>query len=542
MNFTIDRRLLLKGALALPAMMTVSSTLRAAETGGFTHDVASGDPGHEEVTLWTRYIGPDATGSRLRVEVASDVGFTRMVARGEATATAESDHCAHARATGLTPGHWYYYRFVAPDGGTSPIGRTRTLPRTGVERFRIGIMSCANATSGWFTAYAHAAQRQDLDLIVHLGDYIYESPLDRSDAVAGLAERRGIGPSHEAVALADYRLRYATYRDDPDLRLLHRLYPMIVMRDDHETANNSWRDGAANHDPGEGDWDVRAAAAIRAHEEWMPMRRKNYDAYQIGNLATLFRIETRNLARTKQLDIETALAGASDMKAAVAEFLTGPLQDPSRTMMGKAQEDWLTQGMRASVGSGTKWQLLAQQVIMAPTRLPRIDEGWFAAGTVLHPSEQARLKIAVALADAGLPMSLDRWDGYPAARRRLLNGAADANANLVVLSGDSHNAWAYDLEAGGRPVGVEFAGQGVSSFGLDKRFHGDPAVIARDFVTANPNLKWCDTSRRGYMILDVNTEAVTNEWVFLPTDNPVAPQPLETFRLSSQAGAHRLTT
>jgi alkaline phosphatase D len=386
-----------------------------------------------------------------------------------------------------------------------------------VPTFRIGVMSCANATSGWFNAYAHAAARDDLDLIVHTGDYIYESPIDRSDAIAEIAAARDVQPHGEAVLLADYRLRYASYRKDPGLQGLHRRFPMVVIWDDHEVANNSWKNGASNHDPEEGSWEVRAAAGIRAFREWLPMRDAPYAQYQIGDLATLFRLETRLLARSKQLVLDKNIARSSDVTRAVAEFRNGPLADPGRTMMGATQERWLADGLAASTAAGTHWQLLAQQVIVSPTRLPLVDSSWFAPDAKLNPRAQADLRDAIGLSKLGLPLGFDRWDGYPAARDRLLDSALQARANLVVLSGDSHNAWAYNIEQRGKSIGVEFGGHSVSSLGLEKRFGGDPAHIARGFKATNPNLAWCDTSRRGYMVLDMTPDWTANEWLFLPS-------------------------
>ncbi|WP_375404807.1 alkaline phosphatase D family protein [uncultured Sphingomonas sp.] len=536
----LSRRSVLQAASLLPALTLLPWPALSAPARAFTHGVASGDPGQRGVILWTRYVAADAGEASLGVEVAEDEGFTRIVSRGTARAGPATDYCAHARSSDLKPGRWYYYRFTAPGGSTSPVGRTRTLPEGAVDRFRIGVVSCANATSGWFNAYAHAAARDDLDLIIHTGDYIYESPVDRSDALAALATARDVQPRGEAVTLADYRLRYASYRADPALQELHRRYPMIAIWDDHEVANNSWRGGARNHGPEEGPWTARVAAGMRAHREWLPMGRADYDRYRIGDLATLFRLETRLLARTEQLDIGVALRGATDPARAAAAFRNGPLADPARTMMGAAQERWLADGLAGSTAAGVPWQILAQQVIMAPTRLPAVTPAWFPPGTTLSARDQAELAAAVGLAKLGLPMGLDRWDGYPAARARLLAASDRARADLVVLSGDSHNAWAYDLEHDGEPVGVELAGHSVSSLGLEKRFGGDAPSIARDFVRLNPGLKWCDTSRRGYLTVDLTPERVESEWLFLASRGERSVALLDRHRMVAQRRARRL--
>jgi hypothetical protein len=308
MTLTFERRDLLRGGLAGAGLLILPSRLMGAPAAGFTHGVASGDPGQREVTLWTRYVAPGA--ARLRVEVSEDAHFRRSVVRGEAVASVNSDFCAKVRVAGLRSGRRYHYRFVDRDGGARSVtGTTRTLPEGRVDRYRIAVVSCANATSGWFNAYAHIAARDDIDLVVHLGDYIYESPIDRSDALPGMAAARGVLPAAETVALADYRARYGSYRADADLAALHARHPMISVWDDHETANNAWRDGARGHGKTEGSWEARKAAGMRAYDEWMPMGRAPYDRYRIGDLATLFRLETRLVGRDRQLDVGEALAG-----------------------------------------------------------------------------------------------------------------------------------------------------------------------------------------------------------------------------------------
>ncbi len=538
----ISRRSILQAGLILSATATLPFGL-SAEPGtpitGFTHCVASGDPGPFSVRLWTRYVSQSVS-AELHVEVSDTEDFRNVLVRTRTTASPGTDFCAQSLVEGLSPGRWYYYRFEAPDGARSPVGRTKTLPVGQVDQYTIGVVSCANATSGWFNAYAHAALRDDLDLIVHLGDYIYESPLDRSDALEELAVSRAIEPKGEAVSLVDYRLRYASYRRDPALMELHRRFPMIVIWDDHETANNSWQNGAKNHDPKtEGSWDIRKAAGIRAFQEWLPMGQQPYAEYRIGNLASLFRLETRLLARSEQLDISKAIGGRRDIETAVREFMTGPLAAPDRTMMGLKQESWLSRSLIDSVGDGTRWQVLLQQVIMAQTILPAVTPQWFKPEYVPTPQDQRERAVVGKLSALGVPFGLDRWDGYPAARNRLLGASKAAKANLVVLSADSHNAWAYDLKHQGEPAGIELAVQSVSSLGLDKRFDGDPAVISRDFVETNPGLIWCDTSQRGYLTVNFGGDEVTGNWHFVPSRETQGPKLLNVVSKSTAWRSNR---
>lgn len=514
MAFVITRRSLLAASAASLAIALPGRAF-AQSTTGFTHGVASGDPGQTRVILWTRYVAPNAT--RLKVEIARDEQFTRPVLTGETEASPARDHCAHAVAEGLPSGSWLYYRFTAPDGQVSETGRTRTLPDRGAENFRIAVFSCSNGTSGWFNAYAHAAARDDIDLAIHTGDYIYESPVTRPDAQPGLAAARRLAPDAEIVSLADYRLRYATYRYDPDLAALHRRLPMIAVWDDHETANNSWRDGASAHDPvTEGPWPARKAAGVRAWREWLPMGGDWYNSYRVGDLATLHRLETRLLGRTLQLDdeLDAIFAAGGDIPAHLSAFGSGPLADARRAMMDADQERWLADGLKASVSSGARWQVLIQQVIMGATRFPKTSAAW--VNGPIPEQMQADLARRDAMTAAGLPYSMDKWDGYPAARARLYAAARSAGANLVTLTGDSHNAWAFDLADDAGPVGVEFAGQSVSSYGFERRFTGDAARLAADFMAANPNLKWMDTSQRGYFTLDIRRDRIDCEYVFVP--------------------------
>lgn len=227
MTVAVNRRHLLSAGAAGLLAYGLPGRAIAQPTRGFTHGVASGEPSQTSVVLWARYLAPNAV--RLRVEIADDPSFQRIVITGETEASPAADNCTSVLAEGLAPGRWYHYRFVAPDGAVSDTGRTRTLPDGEVENFRIAVFSCANGTSGWFNAYAHAAARDDIDLAIHTGDYIYESPLTRADAQPGLAAQRRLAPLPEIVARADYRQRYASYRLDPDLAELHRRLPMIAV-------------------------------------------------------------------------------------------------------------------------------------------------------------------------------------------------------------------------------------------------------------------------------------------------------------------------
>ena len=311
MTIRIDRRSFVLtgtlglGAFAIPGFAQVASIATAR---GFTHSVASGEPGQSSMLLWTRYVPADGGAAKLKVEVAETSDFARIVAGGEAITGPWRDHTAKITVTGLAPGRTYHFRFVAPDGTRSPVGRTRTLPEWNARPVRIAIFSCSNIGFGYFNAYAHAAQRGDIDLALHLGDYFYEYAPANYPAANEVVGGRVPLPMNEIVTLADYRLRYASYRADPDLQALHAAMPMIVSWDDHESANDSWEGGAQNHQPNEGDWNTRKQAAIQAYREWLPVSDAPWAAYELGGLATLFRTETRLLARTQQPEVRNKVA------------------------------------------------------------------------------------------------------------------------------------------------------------------------------------------------------------------------------------------
>nr|WP_294809952.1 alkaline phosphatase D family protein [uncultured Sphingomonas sp.] len=532
MAFNIDRRSLIVGAglglgaLVLPAGRGLAQQLLAAKD--FTHNVASGEPGPDSMLLWTRYVpaaGDNAI--RLDAEVALDRDFTKPVSGGSVQTGPWRDWTAKITVDGLKPGTLYWYRFVAPDGSKSPVGRTKTLPVGDAGRFGLGVFSCSNLPYGWFNAYGHAAARSDLDLWLHVGDYLYEYGTPAATDVRVLNDR-ALAPGHEILAIADYRMRYACYRADPDLQRLHQMAPMVAFWDDHESSNDSWEGGAQNHQPAkEGDWNLRRAAAMQVYREWMPVSDEPWKAYPIGTLATLYRTESRLLARTKQADIG-ATFNAADPDAALKVFRDGVWQDPSATMLGSTQESWLAHALKANARS-TAWQLVGMGTILGRTVMPQEAVSWLRPDA--SEKSIASFRNNARAAKLGLPMWMDRWDGYPAARSRLLKAAQAADADLVMLSGDSHNAWAYALVEDGKPAGVEFAGHAVTSQGMEGSMAADPAVVARGFVAANSELKWADTSRRGYMMLEVTPERVTGEWLFLQTIKA---------RNTALAGTHRM--
>ncbi len=519
MTVNIDRRQLMAlGTFGLGAL-SASASASLMDTRGFTHGVASGEPSQSSVLLWTRYVGNRDV--KLTAEISANSGFSGAKIAGEVDALADRDHIAKITVQDLDPDSWYFYRFIAPDGSQSAIGRTRTLPEGPTPKFTIGVVGCANLPFGYFNAYAHAAQNAALDLMVHTGDYLYEYPVgtypSKEQALAG----RMIAPSHEMVQLADYRLRYAAYRKDPDLQRIHQVLPMVAMWDDHEFANDAFKDGAENHDASEGEWEVRKRIAERVYREWMPVSDKDYgspswSAYQIGDLATLFLTESRIGARTKQLDLAAVLKGQQDVQKTLEAFRDDVWQDPAREMIGGDQEAWLAPAMRKSRTDGTKWQVWSQQCVMGELKLPQEATNWVADDAPAFARE--RLAVGALAAKIGLPINFDSWDGYPKARERALSIAQQADADLIVLSGDSHNAWAFDLATDDGAAGVEFGGHSVTSPGIESYLSGaSPDVAARALTDTNPALQWTDTAHRGYMTVTLTPEKATSTWHFLDT-------------------------
>ena len=334
----------------------------------FNFGVASGDPLSDRVVLWThaQFPGIDLD-VPLSYQVATDVGFTQVVSQGTVRATANTGFTAKVDATGLQPGTAYFYRF-SHAGNVSPVGRTRTLPQT-ADSLRLAVMSCSNFPAGFFNVYAEVA-KSDAEFALHLGDYIYEYAANGYASSAAASLGRVSAPSNELITLADYRTRHTQYKSDPDSKNLHALKPMISVWDDHEIANDAFKDGAENHTPAtEGAWADRKAAALQAYHEWMPIRTgadkaKIYRSFNFGNLVSLHMLDTRLIGRDEQIDIGD-LAGVAGVPA--QEAATAAFKLPTRQMLGAEQMQWL-QGQLAA--STARWQVLGQQVLMARMEFP----------------------------------------------------------------------------------------------------------------------------------------------------------------------------
>lgn len=497
-------------------------------TVAFSHGVASGDPQPDRVMLWTRATPSRNEALQLRWQVATDAAFASVVAQGTTSTGAERDYTVKVDAIGLQPGTRYFYRFSFGSGTHSPVGRTRTLPAGAVQQVKLAVFSCANYPRGYFNAYADAAALADVDAAVHLGDYLYEYPKDGYASGNAAALGRVSVPETETLALADYRRRHAQYKSDADLQALHAAMPLIAVWDDHEIANDTWRNGAENHtEATEGSFAARKAAALQAYHEWMPIRLPDaaqpdriYRSFDFGSLVSLHMLDTRLVGRDLQLDIAAYVTANGFDAARFAADVTAA----DRQLLGAAQTTWLQGRLQASTAT---WQVLGQQVLMgrmlipAPVALQQVSVAQYADIATraqtdpgsLTPQEQA------ILAQPSIPYNLDAWDGYAAARETVLGMARALDKNLVVLAGDTHNAWASDLQdAQGRQVGVEFATPGVTSPGLEEVLAGqDPAQLAAGLAQLIGPLQYCDTHRRGYMVLTATAADARAEWRYVNT-------------------------
>ena len=504
------RRFLHLSASAAGATLLVPATAARPARGDvpprFAHGVASGDPLPESVLLWTRVTpvadarpgsgeGPEVD---VRWTVFRDAALADPVATGTVTTGPARDHTVRVNVRGLSPGTTYWYRFGL-DGAWSGVGRTRTAPALAAspDRLRFGLVSCSNWQAGHFAAYRHLARRDDLDLVVHVGDYLYEYAAGQFDA--GGTTVRPHSPANEATTLADYRRRHAQYKTDPDLQALHAKVPWAVTWDDHESANDAWARGAQNHTPAtEGPWSERVAAARQAYFEWMPIRSTSggriYRRLRFGRLADLSLLDLRSY-RSRQV---------SPLDRAIAR--------PDRTITGGRQLDWVTDGLS---DSDARWRLVGNSVMISPLGLDFVPND--VAGAI------ARL---VGVPEDGLVANADAWDGYPADRRRLLDHLGrEGIDNTVFLTGDIHSSWACNVPDDAalyplsRSLATEIVTTSVTSDNVDDILRVPPrsvSPLAETVIrTLNRHIAYTELDSHGYVVVDVTAERTQADWFHL---------------------------
>lgn len=529
MAHAITRRRALAGLSAAAALPLIGCATRASDPGRglFAHGVASGDPDHHSVVLWTRLSGVQGAASG-RWEMASDAAFDNRVAAGRFETDASRDHTVKVLADSLPPGEQFFYRFRIGDRH-SPTGRTRTNPVGELATLGLAVASCSNYPFGHFNAYRAIALDSSVDLVLHLGDYIYEYGPDGYGGESGAALGRAHQPAREIVSLDDYRQRHAQYKADPQSQLMHAAHPMLAIWDDHETTNNPWKGGAENHQPDtEGDWSARRHNALQAYYEWMPVRepghggeREQYWRHlRFGDLASLITLETRLTGRDQQIDY---VAHLQQLRSAadVQRFLTEVLGAPGREMLSNEGKLAAAQALSESVSAGRPWRLIGNQVCMARTAAPALSDAQLA-GLNLDPESPfyAQAKLFQRLAGAGLPIEVDPWDGYPWAREQFYRMAAERGArDLLVLTGDTHAFWQNQLfDAQGAAMGLEIGTAGITSPGpFDELGVAAAAQVDAAIVAQNPEVLWMHSHTRGYVRLLLQRDRALVDYVGVDT-------------------------
>lgn len=443
----------------------------------FYHGVASGDALTDRVIIWTR-VTPDSgfTGNiPVSWKVGLDTNFIDIVASGNTVASQNRDYCVKVDVTGLQPGTWYYYYFTSM-GRNSVTGRTKTIPVGDNENIRVVPVSGSNYNAGYFNGYRAIGKRNDIDAVIHTGDYTYEY---RNNGY-GDDPNRQLEPAIETVTLNDYRLRQSHYHLDPDLQYAHQQFPWYLIWDDHEFSNNAYKDGAKGHnDTTEGDWHLRVNAAVEAYYEWLPIREQDttnllkiYRTIHYGDLADFIFLETRLLARSNQ---------------AIG------IDDTNKTMMGAEQFSWLKQQL---LYPQSRWKMITQQVTMAP--------------------------LEVYLGIIRVPINKDSWDGYRWERSKLLNFVKNNINNTVVLTGDIHTTWAndvpadhnnYDESSGAGSACVEFITPALTSKAFD--YFATYGLAAPLIKSSNPWVKYVDIEKKGYIVIDITKTRTQSDIFFI---------------------------
>lgn len=580
-----------RGALAGLGVATAATTACGrdiatpdyAGTVAFNHGVASGDPRHDRVIIWSR-VTPEAAGPvPVRWIVARNRELTDVVKTGVIEASEARDYTVKVDVTGLRAGAPYFYGFRAGQA-SSPIGKTRTLPRGRLQQAKIAVVSCASYPHGFFNAYAALGARDDVDVVVHLGDYIYEYGLSGYGGDVAVSLGRIPSPEVECLRLQDYRLRHAQYKAQEELQAAHAIAPWVVVWDDHEVANDSWIGGAENHQQNEGEWASRKRAALQAYYEWMPIREpepgRAFEAinrsFQYGDLFTLIMLETRLLAReephdyARNLPIEMQRWNFTNPSAPVAlrpneadvaamqrfpaiyeqvgdelrpvldwrrasgliqqaqalpeGFCLAPdvaaidalLNNPPRQLIGDAQQAWLAEELARSQRGRVTWQVIGNQIIMAPVTAPDLSATpapLAAALERLRPGVTQLLK----LTRFPFPLNLDAWDGYPAARARVLEAIRAAGGNTLVITGDSHTAWANEISDAQGLVAVEFGATSITSPSEAHYFNSAGIDFNAGVRARNPHVKYANGVDHGFLLLTLTREQALAEFMTVST-------------------------
>ena len=502
---------------------------------GFTEGVASFDPTPGSVILWTRYTPAknEVELPSIIVEVATDLSFKQLIVSDTIVAEPENDNTIHIEIQNLKPYSTYYYRFASKlTGAVSPNGTTKTLPAGHeISTISIAFTSCANYELGHFNAY-EAIRKSEVDLVVHLGDYIYEGFREN------YFQQRKHSPEYELKTLEDYRTRYRQYRGDFYLQKLHQSKPFICVWDDHEFTNNAFKNGSPKYQKNDSEFLRRKEAAIQAWHEYLPCKTNDknsiFRSFDLGNIAQLVVLDTRLIGRDKQLDYKDYLVGNQ-----LKEQFYKDWKNTERSILGEIQKKWMVDKIKSS---SAKWQIIGSQVLMGKHQLPAeliplIDQAQ-KSGQISEEKKNEYIRHIVQLIELKsramqgdptltaeqisriedvLPYNLDSWDGYPAEREEIYTGVA--GKNILTFSGASHNAWHNELRNDrGEFIGHEFGAPSVTSAGLEGIFGNDSIIVSaveQTNVTLMDDVKYSKLSKRGFVKATFTPEAVQVEWIFV---------------------------
>ena len=496
------------GAIGLTASIGSSCS---KNTYVFNHGVASGDPLSDRVILWTRVTPQQAGPVRVILEVSKDKSFSLIVFSQKLQTSSLSDYTIKYDFLAkkyCDSDKGFFYRFRAGNA-ISEIGKSKTFSENTISA-KIGIFSCSNFPAGYFNAYQAAAEKDGLDLWLHLGDYLYEYPMggyatDKAKKLGRVPE-----PLHEMISLSDYRLRHAQYKQDQGSKALHKHAPLIAVWDDHEFSNDAWKRGAENHseDGSEGDFYARRSAAIKAYYEWMPIReqqnkRRIFREFKIGKLIHLIMLDTRQFGRDKQIQPKDYLTKSGFNQA---KFYND-LNSANRELLGAEQLDWIESKI---INSDAVWTIFGQQVLMAKLKFPDISK-------MLKSKEiPGFLKPYLKFLGLGIPSNLDAWDGYPAERNRLYKIMSNAKKRFISLAGDTHNSWVSELkDKSGNKVGIELGAPSVTSPGITDILNLDEKEFVDSIVRINNELQWMNPSNRGYLSLNCRKDKIIASFNFI---------------------------
>jgi len=451
-----------------------TSVFYEANKKPFYHGVASGDPLATSVIIWTRVTPNNIGDVTVKWKISTNANMSKSVKSGTITTNDARDYTVKIDVTDLAANTTYYYQFEALKG-KSIIGRTKTTAADNTSEVKLAVVSCSNYEAGYYNAFARIAEKDDLNAVVHLGDYIYEyQPGGYGDA----SLNRKHLPAREIISLSDYRTRYAQYRLDKDFQKVHQMHPFITIWDDHEVANNVYKAGAQNHQPEDGDFMTRKEAAKQAYFEWLPVRdnatKDIYRTVHFGNTVDLIMLDERLTGRTYPVDS----VSQSEFHAA------------DRTMLGAEQLTWFKNELKTSDAT---WKVIGNQVIFSPCDIS--DLGF------------------------GSPVNLDAWDGYPYERSQISQFISNEKIeNIIITAGDTHSSWAFEVpsEDGTGSIAIEIGTPSITSSNSDERTPVEQVLQAEKVLSAkNPHLKYSDLRNHGYVVLSLTEETAVAEWYYV---------------------------